>query len=160
MKLKRILIFVLIIVILFAMWKCFEVFKNKDLVENQEENAIDLYTFELFQPENKSYLSNMTYMNNIYFKKINNYEEYIEIKKIWNGISDMSQDDFKDKFMVITVIENMSMVNLSLGEVYTDDDNLYIGLKRMENPTKDGISIIIDRKMERNDIQVYKMLEN
>lgn len=160
MKLKRILIFALVIVILFAMWKYFDILKNKDLAKNKEENVTDLYTFELFRPESKSYLSNMTYMNNIYFKKINDYEEYSEIKKIWNGISDMSQDDFKDKFMVITVIENVSMLNLNLGEIYTDNDNLYIGLKRMKNSTEDGISIIIDRKMEKNDIQVYEMLED
>ncbi|MCI8291388.1 MAG: hypothetical protein HFJ25_03955 [Clostridia bacterium] len=79
---------------------------------------------------------------------------------MWNGILDMTKEDFNSKFMFITIIENYSMLNLSLGEMYTDDNTLYVGLKKISDKTTNaGISIIADKKLDREKVEVFKTVD-
>lgn len=168
MNLKKLFIGVLLILILAgSLFITLKVVKTNNIQdeskksEHQDEKKD--YIFNFFEPreiQDKPYHRYMTYANNIYYKKITNYDEYLECKEMWNGILDMSEDDFNSKFMFITIIENYSMLDLSLGEMYSDDNTLYVGLKKvLDQTTNAGISIIADKQLDREKIEVYKTVD-
>ena len=104
-------------------------------------------------------------MDKIYYKKINTYNEYEKEKAMWKDIIDMTESDFKDNFMVITAIENTSMVGLTVDKLETDNNNLYIslihypdGVEYDENQT--CISYKISRELERDNIYAVRNLRD
>ena len=133
------------------------------------------YEFRTFKPSFKStsdrdyddydFTQDMTYMDKIYYKKINTYDEYEKEKAMWNDIVDMAESDFKDNFMVITAIENTSMLGLTVEKLEADNNNLYIslihypdGVEYDENQT--CISYKISRELERDNIYVVRNLRD
>lgn len=133
------------------------------------------YEFRTFKPSFKStsdrdyddydFTQDMTYMDKIYYKKINTYDEYEKEKAMWNDIIDMAESDFKDNFMVITAIENTSMLGLTVDKLEADNNNLYIslihyldGVEYDENQT--CISYKISRELERDNIYVVRNLRD
>ena len=86
---------------------------NNEIIQKDETPK---YEFRAFKPSFKStsdsdyddydFTQDMTYMDKIYYKKINTYNEYEKEKAMWKDIIDMTESDFKDNFMVITAIEN------------------------------------------------------
>ncbi len=138
-------------------------------ISSNEENK---YEYKAFKPRfynspsdtgpnNYDFTHDMTYSNRIYYRKLNSYEEYKEVKTRWNDIIDMKEDDFQNYFMVITAIENTSMVGLTLDSIDTDDNNMYISLihyKDGEEYNKDEtcISCKISRELERDNIYVTR----
>lgn len=133
------------------------------------------YEFRTFKPSFKStsdrdyddydFTQDMTYMDKIYYKKINTYDEYEKEKAMWNDIIDMAESDFKDNFMVITAIENTSMLGLTVEKLEADNNNLYIslihypdGVEYDENQT--CISYKISRELERDNIYVVRNLRD
>ncbi len=138
-------------------------------ISSNEENK---YEYKAFKPRfynspsdtgpnNYDFTHDMTYSNRIYYRKLNSYEEYKEVKTRWNDIIDMNEDDFQNYFMVITAIENTSMVGLTLDSIDTDDNNMYISLihyKDGEEYNKDEtcISCKISRELERDNIYVTR----
>ncbi len=139
--------------------------KFKFSLQNKQELNTVKYNFKLFNAQNSiSYNDYMDYMNGIYYKKISDYNEYKEYKKIWPDILEMTEDSFDNNFMIITATENISMSRLTLGEVYTQDDTLYVGLKKVTNAEEfneenNGISIIIDKELDSKEIEVFKTIE-
>ncbi len=133
------------------------------------------YEFRTFKPSFKStsdrdyddydFTQDMTYMDKIYYKKINTYDEYEKEKAMWKDIIDMTESDFKDNFMVITAIENTSMLGLTVEKLEADNNNLYIslihypdGVEYDENQT--CISYKISRELERDNIYVVRNLRD
>ena len=111
------------------------------------------------------YTQDMDYQDKIYIKKINTYEEYTVVKKRWDDILLMTEDDFNDCFMAITAIENTSMLGLKPDSVEADDNNLYISLIHYNedehyNEKETCISYIIPRTMERENIYVTRNLND
>lgn len=77
----------------------------------------------------------------------------------------MNQADFENNFMLITAIENTSMEGLTVENVETYNDGLYISLIHYEdgetyNKNETCISYIISREMEREKIYVTRNLRN
>lgn len=156
--------------------------KNVYLTENQNNTNIETardnvskYQYKSFRPTFKTtseskyddydFTHDMKWESNIYHRKVNTYEEYSQIKARWNDILDMTENDFKDNFMVITAIENTSMLGLTVDNIETDNNYLYInlihyedGIEYIENET--GISYIIPRTMERETICVTRNLRD
>lgn len=104
------------------------------------------------------YTDDMEYQFKIYHKKIESYNDYLSCKERWPDIIDISEEDFKNYFMVITAVENTSMVNTTIANIYADDDTLYIQLG--ENPEngeyiydKPCISILLPNSMNRKNIR-------
>ena len=128
---------------------------TNDSISGNVENK---YEYKAFKPRfynspsdtganNYDFTHDMTYSNKIYYRKLNSYEEYKEVKTRWNDIIDMKEDDFQNYFMVITAIENTSMLGLTLDSIDTDDNNTYISLihfKEGEEFDKDEIIELID----------------
>lgn len=105
---------------------------------------------------NYDYSQDMTYSNGIYYKKIDSYEEYSNYKKMWSNLVDMTSDDFNNNFIVITAVENPSMLGISVSNITTDQDNLYIDLIKKDDSDKNNtiLSVKISKENERNNIVV------
>lgn len=145
------------------------------------ENKVN-YQYKLFKPTFKTskdsvyddydFMHDMIYQEkeNIYYKKIDNYNEYLIVKNRWNDILDMEEQDFKDNFMLISAIENTSMLGLTVDKIENDDTHLYVSLIKDEKfPAKDDdsinyeetcISYIIPRTMDRENIIITRNLRN
>ncbi len=131
-----------------------------DNISGNEENK---YEYKAFKPRfynspndtganNYDFTHDMTYSNRIYYRKLNSYEEYREVKTRWNDIIDMKEDDFQNYFMVITAIENTSMLGLTLDSIDTDDNNMYISLIHY----KDGEEFNKDETCNNPSSFIYK----
>lgn len=156
--------------------------KNDNLgvanTEIEDNNEISKCKYKSFKPsfkltedstyDNYDFTQDMEYEESIYHKKIDSYEEYIKIKSRWNDILEMNEEDFKNSFMVITAIENTSMVGLNVDKIETDNNTLYISLKLEGNLIDENtnytaaqyentcISYIIPRTMERENIKCVR----
>ena len=150
--------------------------------DNQEiENTVN-YQYKLFKPTFKTskdsiyddydFTQDMIYQEkeNIYYKKIDNYNDYLIVKNRCNDILDMEEQDFQDNFMLISAIENTSMLGLIVDKIENDDTHLYVSLIKDEKfPAKEDdsinyeetcISYIIPRTMDRENIIVTRNLRN
>lgn len=152
---------------------------NKTEEINNEPNSNVLeqqYEYKAFKPTFKKssdstyeyydFTQDMVYNNNgTYYKKINTFEEYREFKSRWSDILDMSEDDFKNNFMLITAVENTSMLGLTVDMVEADNNNLYVSLIHYDegiefNKDETCISYRISRDLERENIYVTRNLRN
>lgn len=140
---------------------------NKDTkASNEVSKNQELYEVEYFNPLGSGfyYGDEMTFLNTIYYKVITDYQEYSKYKECYNGIIDMSSEDFENYFLVLTVTENESTKNLGLESVEADEKILYIGLDKREeaNNLNDarGISLKIDKILYRENIDVFKTIKN
>lgn len=122
---------------------------NNFIQKNSDSN------FEEFS--NYDYSQDMTYSNGIYYKKIDSYEEYSKYKKMWNNLVDMTSNDFNSNFIVITAVENPSMLGLSVSNITTDKNNLYIDMVKTNNNSDKNntiLSVEIAKENERDNIVV------
>ncbi len=148
--------------------------EKTSMFQSAEETSTK-YEYKAFKPSFKKtsestyddydFTQDMIYKDKIYYKKINSYDEYSEIKARWNNIIDMNEEDFVNNFMIITAIENTSMVGLTLDKIDTDNNGLYISLIHYEegknyDENETCISIKIKRELERKNIYVTRNLRN
>lgn len=108
-------------------------------------------------PDTYDYTQDMEYKDKFYHKLISNYEEYMIYKTRWNDICYMDEQDFENNVMVITAIENTSMLGLDICEIHNDEDILYIDFDvSEENYDKNETcnSIIIPNSFKCESIEV------
>lgn len=151
-------------------------YKNENNEDNQEtkqeteqETSIDPNIkyigdcqYKEFIPTSEKqydYTQDMEYEDKIYHKEILTYQEYTIYKDRWNEIIDMTEEDFNNKFMVITAVENTSMIGLTVSKIYAETDTLYIYLNNYPDgvqydKAKACISIVIPKDMKRENIKV------
>lgn len=98
-------------------------------------------------PEYDDYSVDMLYSDGIYYKTILDYETYIKDKKKWPELIELVEEDFKDFFIIVIAGENYNTTGLFISDITTDQDNIYIDLKKKDK--WDG-STVISTKIERN----------
>lgn len=108
------------------------------------------------------YFKDMNYMKKVYYKKINSYEEYQVYRNMWKDIYSMTQEDFKENFMIITAIENVSMLGLYVSNVEVKNKELIVELEKYKegvtyNEEETCQSIKIPRTMETKNIVIRKV---
>lgn len=113
---------------------------------------------EYYESDYRFY-EDMGYEHGIYYKKINNFEEYMKYKNMWSDLLDMSEEDFINNFMIITAAENYESINLEISDIYTDDKNIYIEFGKT-NSNYDSNVIIgtkLSKDFDRENIKIrYK----
>lgn len=160
MKKKLFIIISIFIIILSAL----TYFKNKQ--SNNQEASFNSYEYNYFNPINSSfyYGDDMELCNSIYYKIIENFNEYIKFKEYYNDIIDMNENDFKDNLLILTISENESTKNLAFHQIYSDNNKTYIELIKKQDientPIYRGISIKIDKKLYKNNIDIFQSIEN
>lgn len=113
----------------------------------------------LFTDKYYNYGYDMIFKDKIYHKVIIDYDEYLIYKDRWNSILDMTEKDFKNYFMVITAVENVSMIGLTISDIYNKDGILYIDMDEGEVYYDDAtcISIVIPNEMKSENIETRDM---
>lgn len=148
-KNKSLIAIISIIIIIVGILLFFTQNTNSKIIDEEQNSTQNIketskkYEYKTFKPSFKKtsestyddydFTQDMTYKDNIYYKKINNYEEYSEVKSRWDNILNMNKEDFENNFMVITAIENTSMLGLTIDKIDTDDKGLYISLIHYED---------------------------
>lgn len=110
-----------------------------------------------YGPATYDFTQDMEYKDKFYHKIISNYEEYKIYKNRWNDICDMDEQDFENNFMIITAIENTSMLGLDIYEIHKDDNTLYIDFdvsKETYDTDETCNSIILPNNLKSESIEV------
>ena len=132
------------------------------LSKNENAKIVDGCVYNHFYPSFENgydYTHDMEYQFKIYHKLVTNYEDYLECRDRWGEeFFVATEENFKNNFMVITAIENTSMLGLTLSNVYTDEDTLYIELNSHPegegyNQEKTCIAILIPNSMKKDKIR-------
>lgn len=115
-------------------------------------------------PDTYDFTQDMEYKDKFYHKIISDYDEYLIYKTRWNDICYMDEQDFENSFMVITAIENTSMLGLDIYEIHKDDNILYIdfGVSKEEydkNETCNSIIIPNSLKCESIELRDLRKIE-
>lgn len=63
--------------------------------------------------------------NEIYYKSINNYEDYLKYKNKWNNIIEMTEKDFEGNFLLV-IVATWRMPDITIENIYTNSDTLYV----------------------------------
>lgn len=92
----------------------------------------------------------------IYYKKVTTYEEYLTYKNMWPDLLDMTKEEFDENFMIITAAENKETINLTLNDVYADDNNLYLifGESNTNYDTSTVTGTKLNKELNRDNILI------
>ena len=165
---KKSIIILIIIIILIALAYIGYIFSNKNIENNSinnsnsvtSQNNLEIKNYNLFI-SNEISNSDLERINNIYYIKISNYEEYKSYKNKFSDILDMSIEDFENNFMIITYTENISTAYLLPYKIDVKDNTLYLGMKRdMEkNPNNSQSSMILPKEADVANTIVYQCID-
>lgn len=106
---------------------------------------------------------NMKYSENanVNYRIITNLKDYAIFKDKENNLPDMSENDFKDSFIVIFFKSGSSdphRSDLTISEITSDEKNTYITIKSDENPDIDKTSevfyAVVDNTLLRENISI------
>ena len=146
MKRKKVILLILIIILSIL---AYVIYKNKIVhtffqvlnvensnstaneIENEKLEEVNGCKYNHFHPvleDGYDYTQDMEYKDKIYHKTIIDYKEYMLYKTKWNDICNMTEDDFKENFMIITAVENTSMIGLDIKQINKDNNTLFIDL--------------------------------
>lgn len=119
---------------------------------SKEENVLDINDyFEINEEE-------------LYFKKIVSYKEYLEYKETWNTIIDMSESEFKDNFLIV-IAGSWRNPGINISNVFCDDSTLYIEVDKkvtVDEIQKEEymVSAKISKELDRENVLVKNKVKN
>lgn len=137
-------------------------YKNIDIMHEEINSNTNNYNYKHFTISYENgfdLVKNMEYKDKIYHLVLDNYEDYLKFKNNNNDVYNMTEKSFENNFMVITAIENTSMLGLTLSSFYNSENDLIIELNSFEEGTeydekKNAISIVIPRDLKKDNILV------
>ena len=120
--------------------------------------------YEYLQKRSKpNYESNMnSYFeisdNEIYYKAIDNYKDYVTYKNKWSNIIEVTEEDFEKNF-VIVIVATWRMPDIAIKDIYNDDEVLDIivdNILTTEAKEREEymVSSILPKKLKRDKIKV------
>lgn len=127
-----------------------------------------LITHEIIQKNTKTdfeknpgydYNQNMIYDNEMYYKKLYTYEEYLDAQEIWDGLVDMQEKDFENSFVIILAGENYDTTCLYISNVYIKDEELFIELRKKEywDINETVISVELSKQLDREKVNIINL---
>ena len=113
-----------------------------------QKTAVSNYSYD--------YKEDMEYMNRFYYKKITNFNDYLKYKENMSNLIEMTEEDFKDNFLLIIISTSPYMPGIYVSNIETDDKILYVELDRdNENESqKEILSVKISNTLDRDEIHV------
>lgn len=122
--------------------------------------AVKLYNYFEYRSLN---LEQFESKNGFLYKKIYTYNEYEEYKSQVNNLLAVSENEFKDNFVIIIVSERTKLNGLTYKEYTVEDDSLDIKLVENNEPNEavktSGVAIVIPKDCDRNTINIEKVSE-
>ena len=103
----------------------------------------------------------MKYTDGLYYQKIMTYDKYKECSKKWNNIIEMTEDEFVDNFVMVISVESASKQGVSVCEINSDENTMYVILDRDINKdiNDDLIFTKINKSFNRENV-VFKLKYN
>ena len=103
----------------------------------------------------------MKYIDGLYYQKIMTYNKYKECSKQWNNIIEMTEDEFVDNFVMVISIESASKQGVSVCEITSDENTMYVILDRDINKdiNDDLIFTKINKSFNRENV-IFKLKYN
>ena len=103
----------------------------------------------------------MKYTDGLYYQKIMTYDKYKECNKQWNNIIEMTEDAFVDNFVIAISIESASKQGVSVCEINSDENTMYVILDRDLNKdiNNDLIFVKVNKSFNRENV-VFKLRYN
>lgn len=102
------------------------------------------------------YSDDMKASNGVYYKKIENYNEYKEACNKWNDLVEMSESDFETDFLIVIAGENYDTTSLEVKQIYDLDNTLHVDLVQTKEYNKDNtvLSIKINKDLNRDNVVI------
>lgn len=101
------------------------------------------------------YSQDMQSADGLYYKKITTYEQYVEDLKKWNELVEMSEDDFKEYFVIVIAGENYSTTGLYIDGVTADENCTYVDLYAKDKWDESTVmSVKVLKNLERDNIVI------
>lgn len=111
----------------------------------------------------KDYSQNedMIYDDGLYYQKIMTFDKYKECNKQWDNKIEMTEDDFVDNFVMAISVESASKQGVSVCEINSDENTMYVILDRDPNKdiNNDLIFTKINKSFNRENV-VFKLIYN
>lgn len=107
----------------------------------------------------------MQYQNGFYYKKVDNYEDYLKCKEKLSGLIDTEESDFENNFIIVILAENTDMPGIKITNISNDEKTLYIEVDKNSNEdninnNKYLVSSIILKENEKDNIVINKKIYN
>lgn len=125
----------------------------KYVVQKKDYSAIET----VLEHKENSYLatgntiSGLSLEDDIWYKKIDTYDEYLRFDKELKNIPEMSESDFEKEFLVLLLGRNNGIY---IDNIETMEDTLIFNIRRnIDNDTKD-ICVKVSREKEREKIKI------
>lgn len=105
------------------------------------------------------YKEDMEYMNRFYYKKINNFNDYLKYKEKMSNLIEMTEEDFKDNFLLIIISTSPYMPSIYVSNIETADNILYVEIDRdnEKERQKEILSVKISNELDREHINIDRM---
>ena len=116
-----------------------------------QKTAVSNYSYD--------YKEDMEYMNRFYYKKITNFSDYLKYKEKMSNLIEMTEEDFKDNFLLIIISTSPYMPGIYVSNIETDDNILYVEIDRdnERERQKEILSVKISNELDREYINVDRM---
>ncbi len=118
----------------------------------------------LFVQQNTNYIffdnyRNMLQSNDLFYKRIYNYDDYIKEKELWTELIEMNPNDFKDYFFLIIFGSTYKTTGLYISNIYTENNKTCIELKRKDKWLIDDTCICakISKELDRQDLEIINL---
>lgn len=108
-----------------------------------------------------SYIEGMEYLiePEIYYKKINSYEEYLNYKNTYSNFIDMDVNEFENYFLLVFLASRYYKYGLYVDYVGIKDDTIYVDLGKKEYKDNPIVFVKLNRENDRKNVEV-NFLEN
>ena len=105
------------------------------------------------------YYQDMQMSDNIYYKRIYNYEEYKLATQRWDNLVEMSEADFQESFMIIIAGQNYDTTSLYISDIYIEDNKTCVELRKKDKWTSGStvISAKVSRELDREEIKIKNL---
>lgn len=100
----------------------------------------------------------MIYQDGLYYQKIMTFKKYEECCKKWENLIQMTEEDFKENFVLVVAIESGTIQRVSVDEIKTEENQMCVMFNRdlARNDDENIISIKVPKEKNRENI-VFKI---
>ena len=128
---------------------------------NTEPGTCVYKAFNIFENE-KMETDKFSIRNELSFKKVISYDEYLKYKSMWNGIRELTQEDFINYYLILVIVKNPNKDKAyTFKRMLVEDGYLNLSITQREANINEkqecvasGIAIIIPN---RNDFEEDKI---
>lgn len=99
------------------------------------------------------------------YKKVYSYNDYLSLKERFGDIVEMTEEDFTENFMILIVFERYEDSGVYVNQVISDDNTLYVELKKYKDKENIDInnnilSIQLNKAEDRENIKIELLYDD